>query len=87
MMSKHQAWLEAQQRWRLRGSYGSTAQVCLRTKKHANRCVVGYQEWTDSARTKCRPLLIGEGRTWEEAFACADKREAEGLPPLRKGFL
>lgn len=86
-MTKFQAWREAHQRWSKRGPHGSTAQVCLRTKKHENRCMVGYQEWTDAKRTKCRPLLIGEGRTWEEAFGCADKREDEGLPPLREGFL
>jgi len=86
-MTKYQAWTEARRRWAQRGTYGSIAQVCLRTKKHENRCMVGYVQWTGASHTKANPYLIGEGRTWEEAFACADKREAAGLPPLREGFL
>ena len=86
-MTKHQAHSEATQRWSRRGEFGSSAQVCLRTKKHANRCMVGYLLWKDAARRTCDPLLIGEGPTWEEAFANADAREAQGLPPLRAGFL
>jgi hypothetical protein len=86
-MTKHQAHVEATQRWRSRGEFGSAAQVCLRTKKYANRCMVGYLLWKDAARKTCDPLLIGEGPTWEAAFANADEREAQGLPPLRMGFL
>lgn len=86
-MTKYQAWNEAQRRWSSRGLHGSSPQVCLRTKKHANRCMVGYTLWTDPNRSLCTPLLIGEGPTWEEAFANADAREAAGLPPLREGFL
>jgi hypothetical protein len=74
-------------KWSKRGEHGSSAQVCLRTKKHTNRCMVGYLLWKDADHLRCDPLLIGEGRTWEEAFACADTREARGLPPLRMGFL
>lgn len=86
-MTKWQAYEEAQQRWSKRGEFGSSGQVCLRTKKHANRCMVGYLRWKDAGRRLCDPLLIGEGPTWEAAFACADEREAQGLPPLREGFL
>ncbi len=60
--------------------------VC-RTRKYANRCMVGYLLWTDAERRRCTPMLIGEGPTWEAAFASADAREAAGLPPLRVGFL
>jgi len=66
---------------------GSCAQVCLRTKKYPNRCMVGYLVWKDAEHRLCDPLLIGEGPTWEDAFANADAREADGLPPLRMGFL
>ena len=59
----------------------------IRAKKHVNRCMVGYVLWKDAARRTCDPLLIGEGPTWEDAFADADRREAQGLPPLRMGFL
>lgn len=86
-MTKQEAHREATRRWGARGEFGSSAQVCLRTKKYVNRCLVGYQLWKDAARRRCDPLLIGEGRTWEEAFANADAREAQGLPPLREGFL
>lgn len=86
-MTKHQAWQEAQRRWSSRGEFGSSAQVCLRTKKYANRCMVGYLLWKDAGRKLCDPLLIGEGPTWEAAFANADEREKQGLPPLRMGFL
>jgi hypothetical protein len=86
-VTKHQAWLEAQSRWRSRGEFGSSAQVCLRTKKVINRCMVGYLLWSDSDRQRCSPLLLGEGPTWEAAFKNADEREAAGLPPLREGFL
>ena len=86
-MTKFQAWKEADQRWRDRGPFGSQAQVCLRTKKHANRCMVGYLLWKDAAKTLCDPKLIGEGSTWEAAFANADEREAADLPPLKEGFL
>jgi hypothetical protein len=48
---------------------------------------VGYLLWKDAAHQKCDPLLMGEGPTWEAAFASADEREAQGLPPLREGFL
>lgn len=86
-MTKHQAWREAHQRWSSRGEFGSAAQICLRTKKHTNRCMVGYLLWKDADHLKCDPLLIGEGPTWEAAFANAADREAQGLPPLRVGFL
>ena len=86
-MTKQQAYGEAARRWSTRGEHGASAQVCLRTKKHANRCMVGYLLWKDADRRLCDPLLVGEGSTWEEAFACADDREAQGLPPLRLGFL
>lgn len=86
-MTKYQAHAEADRRWRSRGAFGSSAQVCLRTKKYVNRCMVGYLLWKDAAHQKCDPLLIGEGPTWEAAFASADEREAQGLPPLREGFL
>lgn len=86
-MTKFQAWKEADHRWRDRGTFGAQAQVCLRTKKHANRCLVGYLLWKDAAHRLCDPLLIGEGPTWEAALAHADEREAAGLPPLREGFL
>lgn len=86
-MTKHQAWIEADKRWSSRGEFRSHAQVCLRTKKHANRCMVGYLLWKDAVHRTCDPLLIGEGPTWEAAFACADEREGQGLPPLRMGFL
>lgn len=87
LMTKWQACNEAERRWRSRGNFGSTAQVCLRTKKHANRCLVGYLLWKDAMHLRCDPLLIGEGPTWEAAFANADDRETQGLPPLRVGFL
>ena len=74
-------------RWSSRGTFGSSPQVCLRTKKYANRCLVGYILWKDAAHRQCDPLLIGEGPTWEAAFANADDREALRLPPLREGFL
>jgi hypothetical protein len=86
-MTKYQAYVEAQRRWSARGDFGSSAQVCLRTKKHANRCLVGYLLWKDADHRRCDPLLLGEGPTWEEAFANAADREAKGLPPLRLGFL
>lgn len=86
-MTKFQAHLEATSRWAKRGEFGSSAQVCLRTKKYVNRCLVGYLRWKDADRRTCDPLLIGEGPTWEAAFANADEREAQGLPPLREGFL
>lgn len=86
-MTKFQAHREAHGRWSQRGVYGSYAQVCLRTKKHVNRCMVGYVVWSDSDRRKGTPLLIGEGPTWEDAFKNADDREAKGLPPLKEGFL
>ncbi len=86
-MTKTQAHTEATRRWAARGQFGSSAQVCLRIKKYVNRCLVGYLVWTDTARRTCRPLLIGEGPTWEAAFVNADEREAQGLPPLREGFL
>jgi hypothetical protein len=86
-MTKFAAYKEATQRWSSRGAFGSSAQVCLRTKKHANRCMVGYLLWKDAAHQTCDPLLIGEGPTWEAAFASADDREARGLPPLHVGFL
>lgn len=82
-----QAYYEATRRWVPRGDFGSFAQVCLRTKKYPKRCLVGYLLWKDAERRTCDPLLIGEGATWEAAFADADSREAQGLPPLRKGFL
>ena len=37
--------------------------------------------------SECRPLLLGEGPTWETAFANADEREARKLSPIREGFL
>lgn len=86
-MTKAQAHSEAARRWTSRGDFGSSAQVCLRTKKHPSRCLVGYLLWKDAERRTCDPLLIGEGPTWEAAFADADRREAQGLPPLRVGFL
>lgn len=86
-MTKWQAYKEAELRWSKRGEHGSSGQVCLRTKKHANRCMVGYLLWKDASHLRCDPLLIGEGPTWEAAFASADEREAQGLPPLRMGFL
>ena len=86
-MTKAQASAEAAQRWAQRGEFGSAPQVCLRIKKYVNRCMVGYQLWKDAAHRRCDPLLIGEGPTWEAAFAHADEREAAGLPPLRVGFL
>lgn len=86
-MTKYQAHTEATRRWSGRGDFGSSAQVCLRTKKHVNRCMVGYLLWKDAERRTCDPLLIGEGPTWEAAFANAAEREGQGLPPLRMGFL
>jgi hypothetical protein len=86
-MTKAQAGLEALKRWGDRGDFGSAPQVCLRTKKYVNRCMVGYLLWKDAAHKICDPLLIGEGPTWEAAFAQAAEREAQGLPPLREGFL
>jgi len=86
-VTKHQAWVEANRRWQSRGAFGATAQVCLRTKKVLNRCMVGYVLWTDADRRRCSPKLIGEGPTWEDAFKNADERESAGLPPLREGFL
>lgn len=86
-MTKAQAWHEASRRWEARGDFGSSAQVCLRAKKHVNRCLVGYLLWKDAERRTCDPLLIGEGPTWEAAFADADEREGQGLPPIRMGFL
>lgn len=86
-MTKQQACAEAERRWSSRGEFGSSPQVCLRTKKHKNRCLVGYLLWKDAERRRCDPLLVGEGPTWEEAFANAAEREAQGLPPLREGFL
>lgn len=87
MMTKAQACAEATRRWSSRGAFGSSAQVCLRAKKHVNRGMVGYLCWKDAERRLCAPLLIGEGPTWEAAFAHADEREAAGHPPLREGFL
>jgi hypothetical protein len=49
--------------------------------------LVGYLLWKEAEHRTCDPLLIGEGSTWEDAFAEADRREAQGLPPLRMGFL
>ena len=49
--------------------------------------MVGYLRWKDATHRLCNPLLIGEGSTWEAAFANADQREAAGLPPIREGFL
>lgn len=86
-MTKHEAYVEAARRWSSRGEFGSSAQVCLRTKKYANRCLVGYVLWKDASHRTCDPLLVGEGPTWEAAFANAEDREARGLPPLREGFL
>jgi hypothetical protein len=86
-VTKAQAHAEASRRWADRGDFGSSAQICLRQKKYANRCMVGYLLWKDAARRTCDPLLLGEGPTWEAAFADADKREGQGLPPLRVGFL
>ena len=86
-MTKHEAHQEAHRRWSNRGEFGAYAQVCLRTKKYTNRCMVGYVRWTDAEHRLCNPLLIGEGPTWEAAFAHADEREAAGLPPLKEGFL
>lgn len=86
-MTKTQAYAEAKRQWSLRGAFGSAAQVCLRAKKHINRCMVGYLLWTDTEHRRCTPLLLGEGPTWEAAFANANEREAQGLPPLREGFL
>lgn len=86
-MTKQQARAEALRRWSTRGKFGSSPTVCLRTKKHPKRCMVGYLVWKDAEHRLCDPLLIGEGSTWEEAFASADAREAAGLPPLREGFL
>jgi hypothetical protein len=86
-VTKDQARAEASRRWEGRGDFGSSAQVCLRGKKHVNRCMVGYLLWKDAERRACDPLLLGEGPTWEAAFADADEREARGLPPLRVGFL
>ncbi len=86
-MTKAQARAEATRRWASCGEFGSSAQVCLRVKKYVNRCLVGYLLWTDSERRKCLPLLLGEGPTWEVAFSNADEREAQGLPPIREGFL
>jgi hypothetical protein len=86
-MTKAQARAEAARRWSARGEFGSSAQVCMRTKKHSNRCMVGYLLWKDAEHRLCDPLLIGEGSTWEVALANAEVREARGLPPLREGFL
>lgn len=86
-MTKVQARYEAVQRWSQRGSFGTSPQVCLRAKKHPNRCMVGYLLWKDAEHRLCDPLLLGEGPTWETAFANADAREAAGLPPLQEGFL
>ena len=86
-MTKPQAYAEAARRWSARGVFGSSAQVCLRSKKYVNRCLVGYLAWKDAGHRLCDPLLIGEGPTWEAAFANADAREAAGLSPLREGFL
>lgn len=86
-MTKNQARMEASRRWSGRGEFGSYPQVCLRVKKHTNRCLVGYALWKDPAHRTCDPLLIGECPTWEEAFANADLRETNGLPPIREGFL
>jgi hypothetical protein len=86
-MTKLQARAEAHRRWAVRGEFGSSAQVCLRAKKHVNRCMVGYLLWTDAAHRRCTPTLLGEGPTWEAAFELADARETRGLPPLREGFL
>lgn len=86
-MTKAQAHAEANRRWASRGEFGSSAQVCLRIKKYVNRCMVGYLLWTDVEHRRCTPLLIGEGPTWEAAFANADERELRGLSALREGFL
>lgn len=86
-MTKLQACAEARHRWAARGEFGSSAQVCLRAKKHVNRCMVGYLLWTDAEHRRCAPLLIGEGPTWEVAFTNADEREGKSLPPLRERFL
>jgi hypothetical protein len=86
-MTKKEADVEAGRRWSMRGEFGSSPQVCLRIKKYVNRCLVGYVLWKDASRRQCSPLLIGEGPTWEAAFANATEREAQGLPPLRDGFL
>ena len=86
-MTKIQARAEATRRWSSRGTFGSSAQVCLRTKKHINRYMVGYLLWKDAAHRLCDPLLIGEGSTWELAFPNAEAREPAGLPPLQMGFL
>ena len=86
-MTKAQARAEAAKRWSSRGEFGSSPQVCLRAKKHVDRCMVGYLLWKDDTHRLCDPLLIGGGSTWEAAFANADEREAAGLPPLQVGFL
>lgn len=86
-MTKLQAHAEATRRWSSRGKFGASAQVCLRTKKYANRCMVGYILWKDAEHRLCDPLLLGEGPTWEAAFQNASAREAAGLPPLQEGFL
>ena len=86
-MTKAEARAEAARRWSKCGAFGSSPQVCLRAKKHINRCMVGYLLWKDATHCQCDPLLLGEGPTWEAAFENAVERERAGLPPLRVGFL
>lgn len=83
-MTKKTALVEAARRWGVRGEFGSSPQICLRTKKYMNRCLVGYLRWKDTSGIRCDSLIIGEGPTWEAAFANATERETAGLPPLQE---
>lgn len=82
-MTKREAHLEAHRRW-AKGDPGRIGAchgvVSLRTKKVEFRCEVGYQEVLDrGAGSGVRFVLMGRGRTWEEAFAAAS--EAIGAKP------
>jgi SAM-dependent methyltransferase len=71
-MTRKQAHAEAERRWGTAGTapgdrYGT---VSLRTRQHANRCVVGFH--VRGALAPVEVHVMGEGPTWEAAFADAD---------------
>ena len=71
-MTRAEAYEAARARWHKRGAWVGQ-DVTYRGKEWP--CAVGVHENRDPLRTSnVRQYVLGVGKTWEEAFAAADRR-------------